>query len=153
MVTNYFETIKNDESKTITILQMFDKEYEEGLEEIKLKGNLIEHAAKLAPLMEHRYYQLQQLESILEYYNIRLEEIEGVIHKSLKQDKNRELTANDLKKYCLCDPNYIAARRMVLEVADRRNKFLSLLKGFDTKNWMIGHITKLKTAGLDDAEV
>jgi hypothetical protein len=31
-----------------------------------------------------------------------------------------------------------------------RNKFLGIMKGLDTKQWQIGHITRLRTAGMED---
>ena len=31
-----------------------------------------------------------------------------------------------------------------------RNKYLGIMKGLDTKQWQIGHIVKLRTAGMED---
>ena len=31
-----------------------------------------------------------------------------------------------------------------------RNKYLGIMKGLDTKQWQIGHITRLRTAGMED---
>ena len=32
----------------------------------------------------------------------------------------------------------------------RQNKYLGIMKGLDTKQWQIGHITRLRTAGMED---
>ena len=42
---------------------------------------------------------------------------------------------------------------LVNEVALLRNKFLGISKGFEAKNFMTGHIIKLRVAGLDDASI
>ena len=31
-----------------------------------------------------------------------------------------------------------------------RNQYLGIMKGLDTKQWQIGHIVKLRTAGMED---
>ena len=31
-----------------------------------------------------------------------------------------------------------------------RNQYLGIMKGLDTKQWQIGHITRLRTAGMED---
>jgi hypothetical protein len=31
-----------------------------------------------------------------------------------------------------------------------RNKWLGILKGLDSKNYMLGHVVKLRTAGMED---
>ena len=49
--------------------------------------------------------------------------------------------------------NPINMSLLVNEFALLRNKFLGISKGLDTKNWMIGHITRLRCAGLDDVTV
>ena len=39
---------------------------------------------------------------------------------------------------------------IINEVALLRNKYLGIMKGLDTKQWQIGHITRLRTAGMED---
>ena len=34
-----------------------------------------------------------------------------------------------------------------------RNKFISLTKGYDIKNWQLSNLTKLYCAGLDSIEI
>jgi hypothetical protein len=42
---------------------------------------------------------------------------------------------------------------LINEVALLRNKYLSISKAFEAKNFMTGHIIKLRVAGLDDASI
>jgi hypothetical protein len=34
-----------------------------------------------------------------------------------------------------------------------RNKYLGISKGLEVKNFMIGHVIRLRVAGLDDASI
>jgi hypothetical protein len=37
------------------------------------------------------------------------------------------------------------------EVALLRNRWLGILKGLESKNFMLGHIVRLRAAGMEDA--
>jgi hypothetical protein len=34
-----------------------------------------------------------------------------------------------------------------------RNKWLGIMKGLDSKQWMAGHIVRLRAAGMEDIQV
>jgi hypothetical protein len=36
------------------------------------------------------------------------------------------------------------------QVSKMRNRYLGTMKGLDIKQWQIGHITRLRTAGMED---
>ena len=42
---------------------------------------------------------------------------------------------------------------IINEVALLRNKWLGIMKGLESKNFMLGHITRLRTAGMEDASI
>ena len=42
---------------------------------------------------------------------------------------------------------------LINEVSLLRNRWLGIHKGLDNKQWMIGHIVKLRTAGMEDVTV
>ena len=42
---------------------------------------------------------------------------------------------------------------LINEVALLRNKYLGIMKGLDTKQWQLGHIVRLRTAGMEDVQV
>ena len=39
---------------------------------------------------------------------------------------------------------------IINEVALVRNKWLGLMKGLESKNFMLGHVSRLRTAGMED---
>jgi len=42
---------------------------------------------------------------------------------------------------------------LINEVALLRNKYLGIMKGLDAKQWQMGHIVRLRTAGMEDIQV
>jgi hypothetical protein len=42
---------------------------------------------------------------------------------------------------------------LINEVALLRNKFLGVMKGIDAKQWQLGHIVSLRTAGMEDITI
>ena len=34
-----------------------------------------------------------------------------------------------------------------------RNKWLGIMKGLEAKQWQLGHITRLRTAGMEDVSL
>jgi hypothetical protein len=42
---------------------------------------------------------------------------------------------------------------IINEVALLRNRWLGIMKGLDTKQWQMGHVVRLRTAGMEDITV
>lgn len=150
---NGFQLIKKDESKLSEVLEYFNQEYESGREEIKIKGNLSQSMTQLPALYEIRFAQLQELEAILAFYNNKLNGIKGSLYREFQEKSKRSLTSTDLKQYVEGDVKTLAIQTIINEIALVRNKFVSLTKGFETKNYMLTNLTKLHIAGLDSVEL
>ena len=65
----------------------------------------------------------------------------------------RALTARDAEKYVDGEDEVIDYETLINEVALLRNKWLGLMKGLESKQWMLSHITKLRCAGMEDIQV
>ena len=42
---------------------------------------------------------------------------------------------------------------IINEVALLRNRWLGIMKGLDTKQWQMGHVVRLRTAGMEDIRI
>ena len=51
------------------------------------------------------------------------------------------------------DDDVINLTQIANQVGLLRNKYLGIMKGLDTKQWQIGHIVKLRTAGMEDISI
>jgi len=122
--------------------------------ELSLKGKSLErHAAELPGLVEQRYAQLQEIEAVLEFLNIKLRKDRSAEFKKFLEAYNKALSSRDAEKYVDGVQSIVDSTYLINEVALLRNKFLAITKGFEAKNFMTGHIIKLRAAGLDDAHI
>ena len=132
----------------------FELELENAKRDLSLRGRTLErHAADLPGIVEYRFAQLQEIEAVLEYLNVKLRKERALEFKRFLESYNKALSSRDAEKYVDGVSHIVDLTILINEVALLRNKFLGLSKGFEAKNFMVGHIIKLKAAGLDDATV
>lgn len=132
----------------------FINHYEDELVEAKydcgIKGNLEKSIAALPGITEQRFNQLQEIEAVLNYLNIQLRKIRKKHFQKYLENYNRALTSRDAEKYVDGEDEVIDFETIINEVALVRNKWLGLLKGLESKNFMLGHVSRLRTAGMED---
>lgn len=135
-------------------IDFFETELATARLELSLKGRSLEkHAAELPGLVEQRYAQLQEIEAVLEYLNIQLRKDRAAEFKKFLEAYNKALSSRDAEKYVDGVSSIVDSTILINEVALLRNKYLGITKGMEAKNFMLGHISKLRIAGLDDASV
>ena len=115
-----------------------------------VKGNLERSVADLPGITEYRFNQLQEIEAVLNYLNIQLRKIRQKHYKKYLEAYNRALTSRDAEKYAEAEDEVVDFETIINEVALVRNKWLGLLKGLESKNFMLGHVARLRTAGMED---
>ena len=135
----------------------FIAHYEQELNAAKSEcriGGLIERNIKDLPgITEHRFNQLQEIEAVLNYLNIQLRKIRRRHFQKYLENYARALTARDAEKYVDGEDEVIDFETIINEVALLRNRWLGIMKGLDSKQWMSGHIVRLRTAGMEDVSV
>jgi len=153
-VSSWYYKVTSDLSNVTGFIEYYESELEIARRELSLKGKTLErHAAELPGLVEQRFAQLQEIEAILEYLNIKLRKERSAEFKKFLEAYNKTLSSRDAEKYVDGVQSIVDTTMLVNEVALLRNKFLGISKGFEAKNFMTGHIIKLRVAGLDDASV
>ena len=133
-MSEYLKLIKDNANNISKVIEHFEEEYNLAKNEMKIKGNLNRNISELPSLYEMRYSQLQELEAILEFFDIKLKGIH-------------------IKQYIDGDKNIVELQLIINDIALIRNKFISLSKGFETKNWQLSNLVKLQCAGLDNIEI
>jgi predicted nucleic acid-binding Zn-ribbon protein len=151
-VSQWYRKVSDNLANLPACIDHYEDELEEARNELSMKGKTIEkHESELPGIMEYRFNQLQEIEAILEHLNLELRKLSTAKFKKFLEHYNRQLTSADAKKYAEGDPEVVDLQILINEFALVRNKFLGIMKGLDTKNWMLGHVTKLRVSGLDDA--
>ena len=135
----------------------FIAHYERELETAKVDcrvGGLIEKNITALPgITEHRFNQLQEIEAVLNHLNIQLRKIRRRHFQKYLEVYARALTSRDAEKYVDGEDEVIDFETIINEVALLRNKFLGIMKAMESKNFMLGHLVKLKTAGMEDFNI
>lgn len=153
-MSRWYYRVERDLSEVPPFIVYYEQELDQARQELTLKGKSLEkHAAELPGLVEHRFSQLQEIEAVLEYLNIQLKKKRSEEFKKFLEAYNKALSSRDAEKYVDGVQDVVDLTMLVNEVALLRNKFLGISKGFEAKNWMLGHIVKLRVVGLDDASV
>jgi len=150
----WYYKVTADLSNVPGFIDHYEQELDKARLELSLKGKSLErHAAELPGLVEQRFAQLQEIEAVLEYLNIKLKQERSIEFKKFLETYNKTLSSRDAEKYVDGVQCIVDSTLLVNEVALLRNKFLGISKSLEAKNFMIGHIIKLRVAGLDDASV
>lgn len=135
------------------MINHYENELQDAKYEIGIKGNIEKALAQLPGLTEHRFNQLQEIEAILNFLNIQLRKIRRKHFQKYLEAYNRALTSRDAEKYVDGEDEVIDFETIINEVALLRNKWLGILKGLESKNFMLGHVTRLRTAGMEDSSI
>ena len=134
-------------------IDYYDHELISAKGEIKIQGNVERALSNLPGLTEHRFNQLQEIEAVLNYLNIQLRRIRQTHYKKYLEAYARALTSRDAEKYAEAEDEVIDMETIINEVALLRNKWLGVMKGLESKNFMLGHVVRLRTAGMEDISV
>ena len=131
----------------------YEKELDDAKTEVGVYGNIEKNLAGLPGITERRFNQLQEIEAVLNYLNIQLRKIRKKHFQKYLEGYARALTSRDAEKYVDGEDEVIDFETIINEVALLRNRWLGIMKGLDTKQWQMGHVVRLRTAGMEDIQV
>jgi hypothetical protein len=121
--------------------------------DVRIAGLVEKGLANLPGITEHRFNQLQEIEAVLNFLNIQLRKIRRKHFQKYLETYARALTSRDAEKYVDGEDEVIDFETIINEVALLRNRWLGVMKGLESKNFMLGHVVRLRTAGMEDVTV
>ncbi len=148
----YFEVCKNL-AMIPDFVSFYETELKQASQETKISGNLEKQMAQLPALVETRFRQLQDIEAVLNFINIETTKTRRKFFQKYLEGYNRQLSSRDAEKYTDGEPEVIQFELIANEVALIRNQFLGIIKALDTKGFQLNNISKLRCAGLEDANI
>lgn len=146
----WYNRIVNDLGKLPEFVEYYEKELAEARLEVQVSGVVEKNISRLPGITEYRFYQLQEIEAVLNYLNIQLRRIRRKHFQKYLEAYNRALSSRDAEKYVDGEDEVVQYDVLINEVALLRNKFLGIMKGLEAKQWQMGHIVRLRTAGMED---
>lgn len=150
---NWYTRITQDISAIPDFIVHYENELNQAKSEVKIYGNVEKNIANLPGITEHRFNQLQEIEAVLHYMNIQLRKIRRKHFQKYLEAYNRALTSRDAEKYVDGEDEVVDYEVLINEVALLRNKWLGIMKGLEAKQWQMGHIVRLRTAGMEDITI
>lgn len=150
---NWYTRISHDLSVIPDFIAHYEAELLTSKRDCLVSGYVEKHISALPGITEHRFNQLQEIEAVLNLLNIKLRKIRRTHFQKYLEKYQRALTSRDAEKYVDGEDEVIDFEYLINEVALLRNKYLGIMKGLDAKQWQMGHIVRLRTAGMEDIQV
>ena len=150
---NWYTRIAQNIAVIPDFITHYENELSQAKSEVKIYGNVEKNIANLPGITEHRFNQLQEIEAVLQYLNIQLRKIRRKHFQKYLEAYNRALTSRDAEKYVDGEDEVVDYEVLINEVALLRNNYLGIMKGLEVKQWRIGDIVKLRTAGMEDITI
>ena len=149
----WYSRITADLSAIPDFIAHYEQELGQARHDCALVGQVERNIRDLPGITEHRFNQLQEIEAVLNYLNIQLRRIRRRHFQKYLENYARALSARDAEKYVDGEDEVIDFETIINEVALLRNRWLGIMKGLDSKQWMSGHIVRLRVAGMEDVQV
>ena len=152
-MSNWYTRVSQNLGVIPDFIAHFETELISAKQEVKVYGNVEKNIAALPGVTEHRFNQLQEIEAVLNYLNIQLRKIRRKHFQKYLEAYNRALTSRDAEKYVDGEDEVVDFETLINEVALLRNRWLGIMKALESKNFMLGHIVRLRAAGMEDITI
>ena len=149
----WYNRVVSDLSVIPAFIDFYEGELSQAKADVAIRGNVERAVSSLPGVTEHRFNQLQEIEAVLEYLNIQLRKIRRKYFQKYLEAYQRALSSRDAEKYVDGEDEVIDFETIINEVALVRNKWLGVMKGLESKNFMLGHVVRLRTAGMEDVTI
>jgi len=149
----WYSRVVADLSAIPDFIAHYEQELDAAKRDCRIGGVVEKNISALPGITEHRFNQLQEIEAVLNYLNIQLRKIRRRYFQKYLEGYARALTSRDAEKYVDGEDDVIDFETLINEVALLRNRWLGIMKGLDTKQWQMGHIVRLRTAGMEDIQI
>lgn len=148
-----YSDVVSDISTLPQFIAQYDSELIEARKEVGIYGKVEKSIAALPGQTEHRFNQLQEIEAVLRFMEIQLRKIRRRHFQKYLEAYQRVLTSRDAEKYVDGEDEVVDYESLINEVALVRNKWMGVLKGLESKNFMLGHVVRLRASGMEDVVI
>ena len=134
-------------------IMYYRNELEGAKKDVSIYGYVERNIADLPGITEHRFHQLQEIEAVLNFLNIQLRKIRRKHFQKYLEAYQRALTSRDAEKYVDGEDEVIEYETLINDIALLRNQWLGIMKGLESKNFMLGHVVRLRASGMEDIQL
>jgi hypothetical protein len=152
-MSSWYTKVSQDMGAIPDFIAYYETELNGAKRDININGIVEKNISGLPGITEHRFNQLQEIEAVLNFLNIQLRKVRRKHFQKYLEHYARALSARDAEKYVDGEDEVIDYETIINEVALLRNRWLGIMKALESKNFMLGHLVRLKTAGMEDFTV
>jgi hypothetical protein len=152
-MSSWYTRVSQDIGAIPDFIAFYETELENAKRDINISGIVEKNMSALPGITAYRFNQLQEMEAVLNFLNIQLRKIRRKHFQKYLEHYARALTSRDAEKYVDGEQEVIDYETIINEVALLRNRWLGIMKALESKNFMLGHMVRLKTAGMEDFAV
>jgi hypothetical protein len=149
----WYNRIVKDLSQLGDAVTYYNQELDVAIKQTHFKGSIERNSQELSGITAERFAQLQDVEAILKYLNIQHDKLRSQHYRKYLERYNRELSDRAIEKYIDGEDDIVSLYELINEVSLVRNRYLAVMRGLEIKHYQIGHVTKLRCSGLEDATV
>ena len=149
----WLSRVTNNLGEIPDFIAYYEKELESARRDCNIGGLVEINISALPGITEHRFNQLQEIEAILNHLNIQLRKIRRRHFQKYLEGYARALSSRDAEKYVDGEDEVVDFETIINEVAFLRNRFLGIMKAMESKNFMLGHVVRLRAAGMEDIQL
>ena len=149
----WYNKVVEDVAVIPDMIAYYERALVECRNDVRIEGSLEVNVATLPGIVTERFCQLQEIEAILQYLNIQRRKMEKTYFQKYTENYNKALSTRDIGKYVDGEEEICEYDLLINQVALVRNAYLGIMKGLEAKNFMVGHITKLRCAGMENIQL
>ena len=136
----------------VTLLPQYEKKIEEAAPIFEMNGKKLEEILKIVAHSQFSYdksfHELKALESWLE--NIKEKKI-AKLWKKYIEGYSKVLSSRDVQAYINGEKEIVELNEIIIEVTLLKNQFAAVIESIKQLGWMVGNITKLRIAEMQEA--
>lgn len=145
-------TLSEDKlEELIPILERFEEKIKAAEPIFKLEGRRLEEVARTLPQYQSSYNQShQEVKAVEEWLNNIKDKRVSKLWKKYTEGYSRALSTRDIQAYIGGEKDIVELNQIIIEVTLLKNQLNSIVDALIQIGWMVGHITKLRVAELQD---
>jgi hypothetical protein len=82
-----------------------------------------------------------------------VDRVRSDLYRKYNEVYTRELTYNLMSKYIDGEEDYLYVYKILIEVEELYDEYVSVVEAFKQRNFELGHMTRLRIANLEFSEI
>lgn len=137
--------------KIFDVLPKYEKQVEDAAPIFKIEGMRLEEVIRTLPHYQSSYDQsYQEMKALDEWVANVKDKLTARYWKKYIEGYPKALSTRDVQAYIAGEKEIVEINQIAIEVTLVKNKLLSIVEALKQLGWMVGHVTKLRVAELQE---